>query len=93
MFKYGVISGPYFPVFGLNTERYFVYLRIQSEYRTIQTRNYFRFWTLSTQCILSDQSIAMIQNNLTGATETWFAPIPPKKEVSEGKHVKERPFD
>ena len=35
----------------------------------------------------------MIQNNLTGATETWFAPIPPKKEVSEGKHVKERPFD
>ena len=33
MFKYRVISGPYFPVFGLNTERYFVYLRIQSEYR------------------------------------------------------------
>ena len=22
--KYGVISGPYFPVFGLNTERYFL---------------------------------------------------------------------
>ena len=22
--KYGVISGPYFPAFGLNTERYFV---------------------------------------------------------------------
>ena len=22
MFKYGVISGPYFPVFGLNTEIY-----------------------------------------------------------------------
>ena len=22
LFKYGVISGPYFPVFGLNTERY-----------------------------------------------------------------------
>ena len=30
--KYGVISGPYFPVFGLNTEIYFVNLRIQSEY-------------------------------------------------------------
>ena len=29
--KYGVFSGPYFPVFGLNTE-------IQSEYREIQTR-------------------------------------------------------
>ena len=25
--KYGVISGPYFPVFGLNTERYGVVLR------------------------------------------------------------------
>ena len=37
--KYGVIPGPYFPVFGLNTEIYFVNLRIQSEYRKIQTRN------------------------------------------------------
>ena len=26
--KYGVFSGPYFPVFGLNTEIYFVNLRI-----------------------------------------------------------------
>ena len=32
--KYGVISGLYFPVFGLNTE---IYLRIQSEYRKIRT--------------------------------------------------------
>ena len=31
--KYGVISGPYFPAFGLNTEIYGVNLRIQSEYR------------------------------------------------------------
>ena len=37
--KYGVISGPYFPVFGLNTEIYSVNLRIQSEYRKIRTRN------------------------------------------------------
>ena len=37
--KYGVISGPYFPVFGLNTEIYGVNLRIQSKYRTIRTRN------------------------------------------------------
>ena len=29
--KYGVISGPYFPAFGLNTEKYLVSLRIQSE--------------------------------------------------------------
>ena len=37
--KYGVISGPYFPVFGLNTEIYFVNLNIQSEYRKMRTRN------------------------------------------------------
>ena len=37
--KYGVISGPYFPVFGLNTERYGVSLLIQFEYRRIWTRN------------------------------------------------------
>ena len=30
--KYGVCSGPYFPAFGLNTERYWVSFRIQSEY-------------------------------------------------------------
>ena len=37
--KYGVIFGPYFPVFALNTEIYSVNLRIQSEYRKIRTRN------------------------------------------------------
>ena len=31
MSKYGVISNPYFPAFGLNTERYEASLRIQSE--------------------------------------------------------------
>ena len=33
MSRYGVFSGPYFPVFGLNTEIYTVNLRIQSKYR------------------------------------------------------------
>ena len=37
--KNGVISGPYFPAFGLNTKIYGVNLRIQSEYRKIRTRN------------------------------------------------------
>ena len=36
--KYGVISGPYFSTFGLNTERYFVSLRIQSECGKIRIR-------------------------------------------------------
>ena len=38
--KYGVISGLYFPAFGLNTERHFVSLRIHSECGKIRTRNY-----------------------------------------------------
>ena len=37
--KYGVISGLYFPAFGLDTEIYEVNLCIQSEYRKIWTRN------------------------------------------------------
>ena len=39
MSKYGVISGPYFPIFGLNTDIYSVNLCIQSEHRKIWTRN------------------------------------------------------
>ena len=36
--EYGIFSGPYVPVFGLNTKIYSVNLRIQSEYSKIQTR-------------------------------------------------------
>ena len=32
VYKYGVFSGPYFPVSGLNTKIYFVNLHIQSKY-------------------------------------------------------------
>ena len=45
--KYGVFSGPYFPVFRQNTEIYSVNLHIQSEYRPEKTP----YWTLSTQCV------------------------------------------
>ena len=38
MSKYGVFSGPYFPVFRLNTEIYSVNVRIRFEYRKIRTR-------------------------------------------------------
>ena len=37
--KYGVISSPYFPVFGLNTEIYEINIRIQSKYWKVRTRN------------------------------------------------------
>ena len=45
--KYGVISGPYLPAFGLNTERYFGFLGIQSECGEIRTRNNFVFGLFS----------------------------------------------
>ena len=38
MSKYRVFSGPYFHAFELNTDRYFLSLRIQSEYGKTQTR-------------------------------------------------------
>ena len=38
--KYGVFSGPYFSTFSLNTERYSVSLRIQSECGKIRTRKH-----------------------------------------------------
>ena len=44
--RYGVFSGPYFPVFGLNAEMS-VNLRIQSEYRKTRTRKNSVFWHFS----------------------------------------------
>ena len=52
--KYGVLSGPYFPVFGLNTEIYFVNIRIQSENREIRTRKNSVFGHFSCSVILSN---------------------------------------
>ena len=49
--RYGVISGPYFPVLGLNTEIYEVHLCIQSEYRKIRTRNNFVFGHFSSNVL------------------------------------------
>ena len=52
--KYGVISGPYFPAFGLATERYQVYLCIQSKCGKIRTRNnsVFGISSRSGSCVL-----------------------------------------
>ena len=38
MSKYGVLSGPYFPAFGLNTDRHGVSLRINFECGKVRTR-------------------------------------------------------
>ena len=50
--KYGVFSGPYFPVFRLNSKIYGENHCIQSEYRKIHTRKKICIWTLFKQCLL-----------------------------------------
>ena len=52
--KYRVFSGPYSPVFGLNTERHFVSLRISPysiRMRENTDQEKLRIWTLFTQCL------------------------------------------
>ena len=51
MSKYGVFSGPYFPVFKLNTKIHPVNLRIQSKYGKIQTRKNSAFGHISYSAI------------------------------------------
>ena len=60
----GDFSGPYFPVFGLNTEIYGVNLRIQSDYRKIRTRKSSVF----TQCTWTklEQHFPNAQFNING---------------------------
>ena len=55
--KYGVFSGPYFPTFGLNTERYEVSLRIQSKCGKIQTRRNFAFGHFSRSVSLNNNIV------------------------------------
>ena len=53
--KYGLFSGSYFPVFGLNMEIYSVNLRIQSKYGKIRSRknSAFRLFSRSIEEVLS----------------------------------------
>ena len=54
--KYGVISGPYLFVLGLNTEIYFVNLVTQSENRKIRTRNNSVFGYFSRSALFEKES-------------------------------------
>ena len=68
VFKYGVFSGPYFSVFGLNTEIYRVNLRIQFKYRKIRTRknSVFGHFSCSKQRSLlsSQQKLTLTQHTI-----------------------------
>ena len=45
--KYGVVSGPYFPVFGLNTERF---MRENTDQNKLRIRRLFKRVTTNTAC-------------------------------------------
>ena len=66
--KYGVLPGPYFHAFGLNTERYGVSLRIQSECRKIRTRknSVFGHFSRSASCKVPQiqQTIKCLSNTV-----------------------------
>ena len=59
--KYGVFSGPYFPEFGLSTERHGVYLRIQSECGKIRTRKTSKFGHSSRSVWQSHDAFARVK--------------------------------
>ena len=50
--KYGVLSGPYFPTFGLNTERYLRITPYSVRMRENTDQKKLRIWTLFTQWCL-----------------------------------------
>ena len=59
--KYGTFSGPYFPVFRLNSEIYSINLRIHSEYAKKRTRK-LRILTLFTQWHFSYSALYCLEN-------------------------------
>ena len=61
--KYGVFSGPYFPAFGLNTERHGVSLHIQAKCEKIRTRKNTVFGHFSRRV-----------SNLHYCTSNWLIP-------------------
>ena len=69
MSKYEVFSGHYFPTFGLNTEIYEVSLRMQPEYRKIQTRKNSLFWHFSHSSIYDYKPLLEIG---TFINEKWL---------------------
>ena len=82
--KYGVFSSPYFPEFGLNTERHGVSLRIQSECGKIRTRKNSVFEQFMHQFNFTPNSTQSKNNwnEITGGAEKQFANASPYSYLS-----------
>ena len=64
--KYGVFSGLYFPLFGLNSDIYTVNVRIQLEYKKIRTRKISEFGKFSRivrKCLRAKRKKKMANNS------------------------------
>ena len=72
MSKYGVFSGPYFPSFRLNTERYEVFLGIQPECGKIRTRinSVFGYFSRSVNTFISENCPQCL--TIFSTATTWY---------------------
>ena len=82
-----VFSGPYFPAFGLNTERYFVSLCTQSECSKIRTRknSVFGLFSRSVPKVNND----LFSNNFMELWNTSWKLLPIKKGIL---HLSQHPL-
>ena len=71
VYKYGVFSGPYFPLFGLNTEIYGVNLRIKYEYRKMRTRKNSVFGHFSRSARFAEMKFQPVQLDRFHPNITW----------------------
>ena len=79
--NFGVFSGPYFPVFGLNTKIFRLNLRVQSEYGKIQAEensnfghsNFSRSGSNSHEIIIQEFGRLLILRKLRPLLETAYS--------------------
>ena len=91
--KYGVFSGPYFPAFGLNTERYGAFFRIQSECGKIRTRknsvfgHFPRSGCLHCQFLLYKSMDWFLNDRSLRHEIAWHHPPPPPWIIEAGGNL------
>ena len=80
MSKYGVISGPYFPAFGLNTERYFLFIPNEEKYGPEITPYLDTFHAV-------EEKENRLNNLLNARSKTLDNHVPRKRKYTRGNSV------
>ena len=76
--KYQVFSGPYFPTFGLNIEKYGVSLRLQFECGKTRTRKNFAFGHISCSVVVLEMMVYLSCKRLILLFIVWLWQIQSK---------------